>query len=156
MEEPARDDEVLRWGLDVQDAGAGRHPLGVAVRDDPTAAVGILVLDDAIDHVRHGFEAAVGMPGRALWFTGGVLDRSHLVQVDERVEQRHIDTGERAPNGESLTLEAARGGGHRAHGAFDRIDGQWLGNAGQGKNVAHGHGGHGFSSTGPIVAYCNY
>ena len=46
------------------------HPLGVAVGDEAAAAVGVLVLEDAVDHVGDGLEAAVGVPGRPLGLAG--------------------------------------------------------------------------------------
>ena len=86
---------------------AGGHPLGVAVGDEPAAAVGVLVLEDAVDDVGDGLEAAVRVPRRALGLARRVLDLAHLVHVDERVEQRQVDAGERAADREALALEAA-------------------------------------------------
>jgi hypothetical protein len=39
VEEPAGLDQPLGWRLDVEDAGAGGHPLGVTVGDLPAAAL---------------------------------------------------------------------------------------------------------------------
>src|SRR5438132_1999645 len=39
VEQSAADHERLRWLLDVEDAGAGRHPLGIAIGDQPAAAI---------------------------------------------------------------------------------------------------------------------
>jgi hypothetical protein len=38
------------------------HPLDVAVAYQPTAAVGVLVLEDAVKHVGDGLEPAVRVP----------------------------------------------------------------------------------------------
>ena len=73
--------------LDVQQARTGGHPLGVTVGDQPTATVGVGVLEGPVHDVGDGLESAVGMPGRAFRLTGGVLDLTHLIHVDERVGQ---------------------------------------------------------------------
>jgi hypothetical protein len=46
------------------------HPLGVAIGDEPAAPVGVLMLEDAVDHVGDGLEAPVRMPGGALGSPG--------------------------------------------------------------------------------------
>jgi hypothetical protein len=46
------------------------HPLGVAVGDQPAAAVGVLVPEDAVDHVGDGLEAPVGCQGVPLGSPG--------------------------------------------------------------------------------------
>ena len=111
VEQAALGDEPLRRGLDVQQAAAGGHPLGVAVGDGAAAAVAVLVVEDAVDHVGDGLEAAVRVPRRALGLAGRVLDLTHLVHVDERVEAGRVDAGERAADGEALPLVALRRGG---------------------------------------------
>jgi hypothetical protein len=137
VEETARHDERLRRSLDVQEARARRHPLGVAVGDGAAATVGVLVVEDSVNDVGHGLEAAVGVPGGALGLARRVLHLAHLVHHDERVEVAVVDPGERAANREALALEAARRGGHGEHGA-----GHGLGrrrDAGQGQRVLDGH-----------------
>src|SRR3979411_2548180 len=91
MEKAAADDQLLGRTLDVQDARASGHPLGVAIGDDATAAVRVLVLEDTVDHVGDRLEAPMRMPRRALGFARRVLDLAHLVEVNERIEllQRH-------------------------------------------------------------------
>ncbi len=111
VEQAALGDEPLGRGLDVEQPASGGHPLGVAVGDRTAAAVAVLVVEDAVDHVRHGLEAAVRVPRRALGLARGVLDLTHLVHVDERVEPGRVDAGERAADGESLTLVALRRAG---------------------------------------------
>ncbi len=110
-------DQPLRWLLDVQDAAAGGHPLGVAVADRAAATVVVLVVEDAVEDVGDGLEAAVRVPRGALGLTGRVLDLAHLVHVHEGVEQRQVDAGEGAADGEALALEAGRRTRHRRHGA---------------------------------------
>ena len=117
MEEAAAHDEVLGRLLDVQDAGARRHPLGVTVGDDAAAAVGVVVLEDAVDHVGDGLEAAMGVPGRALGLAGRVLDLAHLVEVDEGVEVAQVHPGEGSADGEALAFEAAGRARHARDGA---------------------------------------
>jgi len=113
VEQPAADHELLRRRLDVQDAGACRHPLGVAVGDQPAAAVGILVTEGAVDDVGDGLEPAVRVPRGALGLAGAVVDLAHLVHVHERVEPRQVHPGEGAPDREPLALVAGRRGGDR-------------------------------------------
>ena len=123
VEQAAGLHQPLRRRLDVEDAGAGGHPLGVAVGDRAAAAVGVLVVEDAVDHVGDGLEAAVRVPRRALGLAGRVLHLAHLVHHDERVEQAEVDAGERAAYREALPLEALRRGGHLpAPGAAGRPD----------------------------------
>ena len=120
VEEATAHDQVLRWLLDVEDACAGRHPLRVAVGDDAATAMGVSVLEDAVDDVGDGLEAAVRMPRSALGLAGSVFDLAHLVHHDEGIEGAKIDAGERAAHREAFTLEAARCRGERHDGARDR------------------------------------
>ena len=100
--------ERLGRHLVVQDAGAGGHPLRVAFADDPAAAVRVVVLDHAVDHVGDGLEAAVRVPRRADRLVRRVLDRAELVEEEERVGDVRVDAArERTPH-----LEA---------GAFDGV-----------------------------------
>jgi len=43
VEDPPRSNQVLRWGLNVQDAIARGHVLGAAVADRSAAPVGVLM-----------------------------------------------------------------------------------------------------------------
>ena len=113
MEQAAADHEFLRRLLDVQDAAARGHPLGVAVGDQAAAAVGVLVPERAVDDVGDGLEPAVRVPRGALGLTRGVVDLAHLVHVHERVEPRQVHPGEGAPDREPLALVAGRRGGDR-------------------------------------------
>ena len=117
MEQAALLDEPLRRGLDVEDAGAGGHPLGVAVGDGPATAVAVLVVEGSVDDVGDGLEAAVGVPRGALRLTRGVLHLAHLVHHHERVEVGEVDAGEGAADREALPLEALRRRRHLPHGA---------------------------------------
>jgi len=104
VEQAAADHEFLRRRLDVQDAAARGHPLGVAVGDQPAAAVGVLVTEGAVDDVGDGLEPAVRVPRGALGLAGAVVDLAHLVHVHERVEPVQVHPGERAPDREPLAL----------------------------------------------------
>jgi hypothetical protein len=103
---------MLRRPLNVQDAAPGGHPLGIAVGDDAAATVGVGVLEDAIDDVGDGLEPAVRVPGGTFGLARGVLDLTHLIHVDERVEIAQIHPSESAPDGEALTLVPGWRGGH--------------------------------------------
>jgi hypothetical protein len=145
VEEAAADHEVLRRRLDVEDAGAGGHPLGVAVGDAPAATERVLVVEDAVDDVGDGLEAAVRVPRGALRLARGVLDLTHLVEVDERVEVAQVHAGERPLHREPLALEPTGRGGDGAHRPLPR-GGRERGHAGQDGQVGHGDGWHGDSS----------
>ena len=164
MEQATTPDECLRRLLDVQDPGAGRHPLRIAVGDDASAAVRIAVLERAVDHVRDGLEPTVRMPGRALGFARGIVDLAHLVEMDEGIQVRQFDPGERPPNRETLALEPAR----RRGDALDRPlrgDGRIRrGDPWQDGDVFDDDGGHGSKllvgdgsrTIAPCRCVCNY
>src|SRR6266699_5188192 len=97
-----------------------RHPLRVAVGDEPATAVGVLLAQDPVDHVGDGLEAPVGVPGRALGSPWAVVDLTHLVQVDEGVEGGQVDAGEGAAYREALALEARGRGGQDQRGRLRR------------------------------------
>src|SRR5207302_2543300 len=59
VEQAAAHHQVLGRLLDVQDAAACGHPLGIAVGDQAAAAVGILMPERPVDYVGNGLEAAV-------------------------------------------------------------------------------------------------
>ena len=143
VEQAAADDEPLRRLLDVEDAGAGGHPLRVAVGDDAAAAVRVRVLEDAVDHVGDGLEPAVRMPRRALRLARRVVHLAHLVEVDERVEVGEVHAGERAPDREALPFEAARRRCHAADRALAGEVGIGLGDPGQDGDVFDDDGWHG-------------
>jgi hypothetical protein len=111
------------------------------VADRAAAAVGVGVLEGAVDDVGDGLEAAVRVPRGALGLTRGVLDLAHLVHVDERVEVAQVDAGERAADREALSLEAGRRGGDRPGPAAHRPGGGQR-DARQGGGVLDGDGGH--------------
>ena len=108
VEQPAAGHQLLRWLLDVEDAPARGHPLGVAVGDEPSSADRILVLEGAVDHVGHRLEAPMRVPRGALGLARRVLHLPHLVHVDERVEVAAIDAGEGPVHREPLTLVSRR------------------------------------------------
>ncbi len=146
MKQPAAQDERLRRLLDVQDPGAGGHPLRVAVRDEPAAAVRVLVLERAVDHVGDRLETTMWVPGRALRLTGRVLDLAHLVEVHERIEIFERDAGEGAADREPLPFEPVRGVGDAAHGADARYGRIRFRDPRQDSDVIDDDGGHGVSS----------
>src|SRR5215208_2037546 len=115
MEEAAACDKPLGRALDVQDASAGRHPLRVAVGDDAAAAVRVAMLERAVDDVRHGLEPTMWVPRGALWLARGVLDLTHLVEMNKWIEIGGGHACEGAPYGKALTLKPARSGGNRAN-----------------------------------------
>jgi hypothetical protein len=143
MEQSASDNEPFRRLLDVQDASAGGHPLRVAVGDHPAPTVGIGVLEDAVDHVGDGLEAAVWMPRGALRLARRVFDLAHLVEVDEWVEVGQIDAGERATDREALPFETARGAGDAADRALPGDGGVGLRDPRQDGDVFDDDGWHG-------------
>jgi hypothetical protein len=140
VEQAAAHDEFLGRRLDVQDAAAGGHPLGVAVGDQAAAAVGVLVPEHAVDDVRDGLEAAVRVPRGALGLARRVLDLAHLVHVDERVEVGQVHAGERAADREALALVARWRGGDLDDRAVPGRRG--LGDSRQDQQVLDGYGRH--------------
>jgi len=142
VEQSALLDEPLGRCLDVQQARPGRHPLGVAVGDRAATAVAVVVVEDAVDDVGDGLEAAVRVPRRALGLAGRVLDLAHLVHVNERVEGAEVDARECPPHREPFTLQAGRRGGdrHDRTVGVDRRVGEW--EARQRQGAFDGHGWH--------------
>ena len=115
VEEAPADHQLLGRCLDVQDPAAGRHPLGVAVGDQPSTTDRVLMLEGAVDHVGDRLEAPVGVPRSPLGLARRVLDLTHLVHVDERVQVTSIDAGKGPAHRKALPLESGRGGRHREH-----------------------------------------
>ena len=63
----------------------------------------------AVNHVRHGFESPVWMPGRTFWFAGSVVDFTHLIHVNEWVKFFKCGALECAMYRESLALNTTGG-----------------------------------------------
>ena len=141
VEEAATSDETLWRLLDVEDTPAGSHPLGVAVADRPAASVGVGVLEGPVQQVRHGLEPAVGMPGGALRFARCVLHLTHLVHVDERIQQGKVDTREGPAYREALPFVALWGSDDAGHRSSDRVVG-YTAYAGQRGHVVNGYSSH--------------
>ena len=118
VEHPAAFDQFGGRSLDVQDSRPCGHPLRGAVGDQATAAVGVLMGESPVEHVRHGFEPAVRMPVGASWLARLVLDLAHLVHMHERIEVGGADSGEGAHDGKALALIASRAGGDGADGSL--------------------------------------
>jgi hypothetical protein len=109
VEQSTRNDEFLRWGLDMENSRTSGHPLRRSVRDQAASTIRVLVGERAIDHVGDRLEAAVRVPGSAFRLTRGVLDLSHLVHVYERIERAEADSRECSAYGKSLSLEPVGG-----------------------------------------------
>ena len=120
---PPAIDQLFRRRLDVQDAGAGGHPLGGTVLDHAAAAVAVLVQERSVDHVGHRLEATVRVPGRPARFQGRVVDLAHLIHVDERVQIGLRHPGEGAHDRKALAFEALRTSGDGADGPLDVAQG---------------------------------
>ena len=121
VEEAAGNDELSRGRLDVKHARTSGHPLRGAVLDHAATAVAVLVLEAAVHDVGDRLEAAVRVPVGAARLARRVVDRAHLVHVDERVELGVGQAGEGTGDGKTLTLEALRPGDLAAHGALDGL-----------------------------------
>lgn len=91
--------------------------------------------EPAVDHVGHGFEAAVRMPVRASGLAGLVLDLAHLIHVHERVEVSAGNPREGADHREPLAFIARASGCYPANRPF-RIGGGGPGDAGQLQNIS--------------------
>ena len=89
----------------MQNPRASRHPLSVAIGDGSTTTVIISVIKNSIDDVGNRFETSMRMPRSSLRFTRGVLNFTHLIQVNERIEIGKVDAGECSTNWESFTFE---------------------------------------------------
>jgi hypothetical protein len=129
MEEAPGHHQPLGRGLDMEDPGASGHPLGVAVGDQATAPVGVLMLEGAVDHVGHGLEPTMGMPRGALGLAGRVVDLAHLVHVHEGIQLRLSDSGKRPTDREALSFKRARGDRDRGHRPIEGQRRFQLGNA---------------------------
>jgi hypothetical protein len=97
----------------VNDAGARSHPLHVARRDESSIALGVLVLDLPVEHICHRLESAMGMIWSPLGLSGGIFDRSHLIEQKERADVVDTCRGEWAVDQEAASFE----GGDRVDGA---------------------------------------
>ena len=68
-------------------------------------------------HVGDGLEAAMRMVGSALGLSCTEFHRPHLVEQQERIEQRHLLVWERPVHNEARALELARRVDDIRHGA---------------------------------------
>ena len=112
----ALDHQFLAGQLVMEDAGSGGHPLGVAIVDDATPAVGVVMNERAVHEVRDGLETAVRMPRRALGFVGFIRG-DHVVEQEERVGLRHRGDRERSPDGKTGTFGREQRIGHLRRGS---------------------------------------
>ena len=114
VEQSAFRHDLVRRHLRVHDAGAGGHPLRVAVGDQAAASVGVAVLQRAVQHVGHGLESAVWVIRRALRLAEGVLHGPHVVEQQEWIGESQVDRRERSPHLEARAFQ------HR--GCVDDVD----------------------------------
>ncbi len=103
---PALAEDARAWQLGVHDAGPGRHPLGVAGHEPPTAAPRVAVVHLAGEEVGHRLEPTVGMVRRALGLARGIVGGPHLVEQDERVEELQGGRGKGPADREPRALPA--------------------------------------------------
>ena len=122
MEHAALNHHALWRCFNVENSTTCRHPLRVAIGDDSTATVRVLVDECAIHDVRDSFETAVWVPVGATWFIRGVINGAHLVHHDERINDVLWQTSKCAANGEAFTLKTLRGSGERANGPVDGFE----------------------------------
>ena len=126
----------------MQDAGAGGHPLGVAIRDQTAAAGRVLMLEGSVDHVGDRLEPAVRMQGRALRLARSVLNLAHLIHMDEGVEELLIQAVKGPSHRKALALQALWGGRDGDHGACASAGRVQFRDTRQRQNVLDRHGGH--------------
>src|SRR5690606_33912608 len=114
---------LLLGHLRMHQAAAGGHPLHAAGDQQALVAAVVLVAHAAVEHVRHGLEAAMRMAGE----TGDVvfgLVGAELVEQQERIELRQRraadDAGELDPGavrrGAAADLADDAGAGSGVHG----------------------------------------
>ena len=85
MEFAAAAGEFRAVHLFMQQTGAGGHPLHFALADAAAVAGGVLVVDLAFEHQRHGLEAAMRMPADAARLVGRrEVRRAGVVEQQER------------------------------------------------------------------------
>jgi hypothetical protein len=113
--------DATRGHLGVDHAGAGGHPLHVAGAEAAAVADGVLVLELALEDVADGLEAAVRMVGRADRLSGGVVDRAHLVEHQEGVDEAEAGGRERAADDEAGALALAVGGDQPGDGTGSEL-----------------------------------
>ena len=118
VEQAPGDDKRLGRSLDMKDAASRGHPLCRPVGDQAAAPVRVLVRELSVDHVGHGFEPAMRMPGRPFGLTWPVVDSPHLIHMDERIERGQRDAREGTMDREAFALQAGRRGADRVQRAL--------------------------------------
>ena len=91
--------------------------------------------EGAVDDVGDGLETTVRVPVGATRLVGGVVDLTHLIHVDERVEISGGDSPEGATYGEALSLVTLGGRGDRLDGALGHPEGAGIDDSGEGEGV---------------------
>src|SRR5262249_4583592 len=99
-----------RWLLGMDDAAPGRHPLYVSSTQRTPVPGRVLVLELARQRIGHGLEPTMGMVGRAHGLAGGVVDRTPLVDAQERIAELQVAARQRTTNHKAGALALAMGG----------------------------------------------
>jgi len=99
--------EILRRPLGVDDAAPGRHPVDGARLDPLHDAGRVAVHDRALEQVGEGRQPDVRMRPDVVMGTGSDVDRTEVVEEDERPDGAPIGRGQEAPNHEPAA-EVAR------------------------------------------------
>jgi hypothetical protein len=103
MEAPAAPGEFRAVHLFMQEPGAGGHPLHFALADAAAVAGGVFMVDFAVEHQRHGLEAAMRMPADAARLVGGrEVRRAGMVEQQERRKLRVALIVEHGVDGETV------------------------------------------------------
>ncbi len=109
---------------------------------ETASALGVLVGEGPVDHVRDRLESTMRVPRCSLRLSGRVVHLTHLVHVDEGVEVAQAQAGKGPPHRESLSLEPTGGGGHRRHRALSGAAGVKSGDSRQYREITRSHSGH--------------
>src|SRR5262249_55641899 len=68
-------------------------------------ALGVAVLETAVEEIGHGLEPAMRVIGGPLRLAGGEIDRSHLIEKEKRIEVGERPRRERPVHQEPLPFE---------------------------------------------------
>ena len=77
------------------------------------------MLKGAVDHVGHRLKAAVWVPGGAFGLTRAVLDLTHLIHVNEGIEDLRVEAIKGAAHRKAFAFHALRRGRDGKHGAIE-------------------------------------
>jgi hypothetical protein len=93
----------------MDDTIAGSHPLHVAGCDGATVAGTVLVLELAVQHVGDRLETTVRMVWRTNRFARPIVDRTHFIEQQERVDVIEPCAWERPADQKSASLTQTLG-----------------------------------------------